>query len=58
MGFSCARMDGRRERDGGLVGCTYASGEEKTWGAALEPAPLFLLESDEMPPVTVRDSGS
>lgn len=58
MGFSSARVDGRRERDGGMVGCTGASGEEETWSVALGPAPPFPLDSDEMTPVTVGESGS
>lgn len=55
MGFSAAQMDGRREAE--MAGCTFANCQEKTWSAALGSAALFLLDSDDMPPVTVGDSG-
>lgn len=55
MGFSAAQRDGRREAE--TAGCTYANCQGKTWSAALGSAALFLLDSGDMPPVTVGDSG-
>lgn len=47
MGFSDAQMEGRRERDGGMAGCTYTYCQEKKWTFVFESASLFHSSGDE-----------